>query len=50
VVVDAAGEIFGDVPNIAARAQALAEPGSLVVTARAQRQVAGLFVTEERMN
>jgi hypothetical protein len=27
-----------------------AEPGSLVVTARAQRQVAGLFVTEERMN
>ena len=50
VVVDAAGEIFGDVPNIAARAQALAEPGSLVVTARAQRQVAALFVTEERMN
>jgi class 3 adenylate cyclase len=27
VVVDASGEIFGDVPNIAARAQALAEPG-----------------------
>ena len=40
------GRYFGDVPNIAARAQALAEPGSLVVTARAQRQVAGLFVTE----
>jgi class 3 adenylate cyclase len=40
--------IFGDVPNIAARAQALAEPGSVVVTARAQRQVAGLFVAEER--
>ena len=48
VVVDAAGEIFGDVPNIAARAQALAEPGSVVVTARVQRQVAGLFVAEER--
>jgi AAA ATPase domain/Adenylate and Guanylate cyclase catalytic domain len=48
VVVDAAGEIFGDVPNIAARAQALAEPGTLVVTARVQRQVAGLFVAEER--
>ena len=30
VVVDATGEIFGDVPNIAARAQALAEPGSVV--------------------
>ena len=48
VVVDAAGEIFGDVPNIAARAQALAEPGTVVVTARVQRQVAGLFVAEER--
>jgi class 3 adenylate cyclase len=41
VVVDASGEIFGEVPNIAARAQALAEPGSVVVTARVQRQVAG---------
>ena len=48
VVVDATGEIFGDVPNIAARAQALAEPGAVVVTARVQRQVAGLFVAEER--
>jgi class 3 adenylate cyclase len=48
VVIDAGGEIFGDVPNIAARAQALAEPGSVVVTARVQRQVAGLFVAEER--
>ena len=48
VVVDATGEIFGEVPNIAARAQALAEPGSVVVTARVQRQVAGLFVAEER--
>jgi class 3 adenylate cyclase len=48
VVVDTAGEIFGDVPNIAARAQALAEPGSVVVTARVQRQIAGLFVAEER--
>jgi class 3 adenylate cyclase/predicted ATPase len=48
VVIDAGGEIFGDVPNIAARAQALAEPGSVVATARAQRQAAGLFVAEER--
>jgi class 3 adenylate cyclase len=48
VVVDTTGEIFGDVPNIAARAQALAEPGAVVVTARAQRQVVGLFVAEER--
>jgi class 3 adenylate cyclase len=48
VVIDATGEIFGDVPNVAARAQALAEPGAVVVTARVQRQVAGLFVAEER--
>src|SRR5437868_9770455 len=48
VVVDAAGEIYGDVANIAARVQALAEPGSVLVTARVQRQVAGLFVAEER--
>jgi class 3 adenylate cyclase len=48
VVVDAAGEIFGDAPNIAARAQGLAEPGAVVITARVQRQVASLFVAEER--
>jgi class 3 adenylate cyclase len=48
VVIDTAGEIFGDVPNIAARAQALAEPGAVVVTARVQRQVAGMFFAEER--
>ena len=48
VVVDAAGEIYGDAPNIAARVQALAEPGAVVVTARVQRQIVGLFVAEER--
>jgi predicted ATPase/class 3 adenylate cyclase len=47
VVVDAAGEIYGDAPNIAARVQALAEPGTVVVTAQVQRQVAGLFVVED---
>jgi class 3 adenylate cyclase/predicted ATPase len=47
-VVDAVGEIYGDVANIAARVQALAEPGAVLVTARVQRQVAGLFVAEER--
>ena len=36
--------------NIAARAQALAEPVAVVVTARVQRQVAGLFVADERGN
>jgi class 3 adenylate cyclase/predicted ATPase len=48
VVVDAAGEIYGDAPNVAARVQALAEPGTVVVTARVQRQVSGLFVAEDR--
>ena len=48
VVVDASGDIFGDVPNIASRAQSLAEPGTVVVSARVRRQVAGLFVVEER--
>src|SRR5208282_3412807 len=47
-VVDAAGEIYGDVANVAARVQSLAEPGAVLVTARVQRQVAGLFVAEER--
>src|SRR5215467_11917108 len=47
-VVDAAGEIYGDVTNIAARVQAQAEPGAVLITARVQRQVAGLFVAEER--
>ncbi|MBV8441803.1 MAG: AAA family ATPase, partial [Hyphomicrobiales bacterium] len=48
VVVDSSGEVFGDAPNIAARVQALAEPGAVMVTARVQRQVAGLFVAEDR--
>src|SRR6202035_1026917 len=45
---DAAGEIYGDVPTVAARVQALAEPGTVVVTAHVQRQIVGLFVAEER--
>ena len=48
VVVDQAGEVYGDAPNTAARVQALAEPGTVVITARVQRQIAGLFVAEER--
>jgi class 3 adenylate cyclase len=48
VVVDAAGEVYGDAPNTAARVQALAEPGAVVLTAQVQRQIAGLFVAEER--
>ena len=48
VVVEATGEVFGEAPNIAARVQALAEPGAVVVTANVHRQVAGLFVAEDR--
>ena len=48
VVIDAAGEVFGEAPNVAARVQATAEPGSVLITMNVQRQVAGLFVVDER--
>ena len=48
VVVDATGEVFGEAPNIAARVQSAADPGSILVTAAVQRQTAGLFVAEDR--
>jgi class 3 adenylate cyclase len=47
-VVDAAGEIYGEVANVAARVQAQAEPGAILITSRVQRQIAGLFVAEDR--
>jgi class 3 adenylate cyclase len=48
VVVDGSGEVFGEAPNVAARVQATAEPGSVLITGSVQRQVAGLFVVEEK--
>ena len=48
VVVDATGEVFGDAPNLAARVQAEAEAGSVLITLNVQRQVAGPFVAEEQ--
>jgi class 3 adenylate cyclase/predicted ATPase len=48
VVVDSMGGVFGRAPSIAARVEAAAEPGSVLVTANVQRQVAGLFVVEDR--
>jgi tetratricopeptide (TPR) repeat protein len=48
VVVDATGEVFGEALNIAARVQAAAEPGSVLITMNVQRQVAGLFIADER--
>jgi class 3 adenylate cyclase len=41
-------DVFGETPNIAARVQAIAEPGTVLITDAAQRLVAGLFVVEER--
>src|ERR1700730_6807342 len=41
-------DVFGDTPNIAARVQAAAAPGSVLVTAATHRLVSGLFVVEER--
>ena len=48
VVVDDDGEVFGAAPNIAARVQAAAEPGTVLVTSTVQRQVAGLFIVEDK--
>ena len=48
VVTDAAGEVYGEAPNIAARVQAAAESGTVLVTATVQRQVAGLFLVEDK--
>jgi class 3 adenylate cyclase/tetratricopeptide (TPR) repeat protein len=41
-------DVFGDTPNIAARVQEAAAPGSVVVTADTHRLISGLFVVEER--
>jgi class 3 adenylate cyclase len=48
VVVDPTGEVFAEAPNVAARVQALAEPGAILVTAAVQRQVAGVFLAEDK--
>ena len=41
-------DVFGDTPNIAARVQAAAEPGAVVITDAVHRLVSGLFVVEDR--
>ena len=46
--MEGTGEVFGDAPNVAARVEAEAEPGSVLVTLNVQRQTAGLFVAEEQ--
>jgi class 3 adenylate cyclase len=41
-------DVFGDAPNIAARVEAAAEPGTVLITATTLRLVSGLFVVEDR--
>jgi class 3 adenylate cyclase len=41
-------DVFGDTSNIAARVQAAAEPGTLVITDATHRLVSGLFVVDSR--
>jgi len=41
-------DIFGDTPNIAARVQAAAPPGTVLITADTHRLMLGLFVVEDR--
>jgi len=37
-------DIFGDTPNVAARVQAIAEPGTIVITSATRRLVSGRFL------
>ena len=48
VVVDATGEVYGDAPNVAARVQSAAAPGEIWITRAVHRQIAGLFVAEDK--
>src|SRR5262249_9162929 len=41
-------DIFGEAPNVAARVQTIAEPGTILITAVTHRLISGLFVVEER--
>jgi class 3 adenylate cyclase/tetratricopeptide (TPR) repeat protein len=41
-------DVFGDAPNVAARVQAAAAPGTVLVTADTHRLISGLFVVEDR--
>ena len=41
-------DVFGDTPNIAARVEAAAEPGTVAITDATHRLLSGLFVVEDR--
>jgi cytochrome c2 len=48
VVVDPSGEVYGEAPNVAARVQSAAAPGEIWITRDVHRQIAGLFVAEDK--
>ena len=48
VVVDSSGEVYGEAPNVAARVQSAAAPGEIWITRGVHRQIAGLFVAEDK--
>jgi len=48
VVVDATGEVYGETPNVAARVQSAAAPGEIWITRGVHRQIAGLFLAEDK--
>jgi class 3 adenylate cyclase len=41
-------DVFGDTPNIAARVQSAAEPGTVAITDAVHRLISGLFVVEDK--
>ena len=41
-------DVFGDAPNVAARVEAAAEPGTVMITDAVHRLVSGLLVVEDR--
>jgi class 3 adenylate cyclase len=43
---DKNADVFGETPNIAARLQATATPGTVLITAATHRLISGLFVVE----
>jgi hypothetical protein len=47
-VVDSTGEVNGEAPNVAARVQRTAAPGEIWITRAVHRQIAGLFVAEDK--
>ena len=48
VVLADGADVFGEVPNVAARVQSVAQPGWVLISPAVQRPAAGLFVVEDQ--